>query len=175
MPVGLLAQPPGGFPIVHDPVSHVENKAMSDRVLNILSRTTAVLTAILGAITTISKFFAAKATVTAMAAANASGAPMGADSFQDLWNAILTGGAGLTAIVVSLVIPMSARFIASKVRGKLKPGFVAGLDRAACETLLQTRHDKADDIAHVTALIESGVKLEVQQRITAATPAAKVA
>lgn len=148
---------------------------MSDRVLNILSRSAAVLTAILGAITTVMKFFSAKAVLGTMAVANASGAPMAANSFQDLWDAILKGGAGLGAIIVSLGIPMLVRFIASKVRGNIKPGFVAGIDRAACETLLQTRHDKTEDLAHVTALIESGVKLEVQERIQAATPAAKVA
>jgi hypothetical protein len=142
---------------------------MSDRV----SKAIAWLTAILGAITTIIKFFSVKGAVVSLAAAQADGVVASPNVLQDLINDILAGGAGLGAMAISVFIPWIVRFVSSKVGSKIPKGYVAAIDRTACETLLQTRDDLAD-IAHVTALIESGVKLEVAQRLEA-VKSAKVA
>lgn len=143
---------------------------MSDRI----SKVVAWLTGILGFLTTILKFFDVKDAVVSLAASQADGVVASPNVLQDLINDILKGGAGLGAMAISVFIPWIVRFVSSKVSGKIKPGYVAAIDRTACETLLQTRHDVPADIAHVTALIESGVKLEVAQRLEA-VKTAKVA
>lgn len=143
---------------------------MSDKV----SKVVAWLTAIVGFLTTVLKFFDVKDAVGSLAAAQADGVVASPNVLEDLINDILKGGAGFGALAISVFIPWIVRFVSSKVGSRIKPGFVAAIDRTACETLLQTRHDRPDDIVHVTALIESGVKLEVAQRLEAAK-SAKVA
>lgn len=160
MPVGLLAQPPGGFPIVHDPVSHVENKAMSDRVKKWFQ----ILAVIVGAIfTLIGKNDEVKAETAAAAGAYESNA----DAAKDVAAAGNKQTAGFASLLSAVVIPFAFDML-SKWRGgkKLEPGWNAVADAGALQTLKKiTRAGRADDMVHIDALIASGVLLETQARI----------
>lgn len=82
--------------------------------------------------------------------------------------------AGVVGFLVSFVIPPLVRWIGGFLSTRPnKAGFAAVADRSALETLLLTRAGQPEDLAKVEALMKSGVNLEVQQRIEAASAKGK--
>jgi hypothetical protein len=128
---------------------------------------------IVGAIlTVIGKNAEVKATV-AMAAGAFNSAGDAASAVADAGN---TQTSGLVVFIVGVAIPAIAKMIAQFFPKKTaKPGYVAIADRSACETLLLTRVDQPDDFAKVLELLNTGVQLDIAQKVAEAKKTAKVA
>lgn len=100
----------------------------------------------------------------AVAVAQASGtfaSPAETDNLASGMN--LTTG-GVIASVLTFGIPWLVNFIGGRLRArKIAPGYVAAIDKAALQTLIQTRAGKVDDIPHIEALIKSAQKIEFEE------------
>ncbi len=100
----------------------------------------------------------------AVSAAQASGTFASAETNNDLANGINLTTGGVLASVLAFGIPWLVKLLGGKLRArKINPGYVAAIDRAALETLIQTRAGKVDDAPHIEALVKSAKTIEFDE------------
>jgi hypothetical protein len=123
-----------------------------------------------------------KKAATAVVVAQAAGAYSStSDAVSDAAKAEDSQMLGLAGFAVSFLIPLIFKAIKKFTTGKvIAPGYVAAADQASIETLYLTREGRPGDIAHIDALVDSGVLIEQEARkaaaksVAVAKPAAQV-